>query len=412
MDMKAQCDLCGGASFKPVYRQELPIRNAGGGVSSLKLRDVMCRACGLVFRNPQPTDKDFANYYEQNDDRSDPDAPAFSLASEHRLDQSDSYANMRKDQYRYFAERLGNSRGRFVEIGSFEGLLLSFFLKDGWKVFGIEPSVKSSRIARERYGIEVKNEFLRPGIFAEQFDAAMMVHVLEHVKSPLQALKDLKTMLVEDGLLFIEVPNLLTFAENNLSSFFSYEHLYYFTPRSLSNVLMAAGFDILEISGTFGAPIIRAIAKPGNKTTTCKDASVFADEFSVIKAKIDRQTNFIQGLRTKVENVVRAAAKNKDRVVIYGAGMHTERLFRLTPLDRMKIVGIVDQDPAKAGLALNGHTIYPTSDISRLNPDRIIISSYAFQEEIFKNLRQYEPRVAIEKLYDYVFELENMTINN
>lgn len=409
MEIRSRCDLCGAGVFVQIHQQHLPTRNVKGKTIDVLLTDVMCKKCGLVFRNPRPTDEEFEQYYAQDDEKATPDLPQFLIASEHRDTADDSYRKIKKNQYEYFNRYLGTTRGRLLEVGCFEGLLLSLFKKDGWKVYGVEPSIKTSKIAREKYGIDVKTTFLKPDLWDTTFDAAVMVHVLEHVQSPVETLRVLRTMIRKGGRLCIEVPNILTFPENNLSPWFSYEHLYYFSPRTLTNVLSASGFDVLNVSGDFGGPIVRAIARSFS-ATTYRDTTVFRDEYPLIQAKIKHQEKHIQELRTRLENIVSQASQHEDRVVLYGAGVHTELLFQLADFTKMHIVGIVDQDITKVGHKLAGYQIYPVHSIQTLAPTRIIISSYAYQEEIYRNLQHFEPTITINKLYDYVFELANMKV--
>lgn len=90
---------------------------------------------------------------------------------------------------------------------------------------------------------------------SEQVDMFLMSHALEHVRDPVETLRELRAHLPRDGMLWLRVPNgLYQLARSR--SWFAFpwlqfpNHLHYFTPRSLACCLAAAGFALAEISAT------------------------------------------------------------------------------------------------------------------------------------------------------------------
>lgn len=79
--------------------------------------------------------------------------------------------------------------------------------------------------------------------------------------------------------------------------------------------------------------------------------------------------------------------KNK-RVLIYGAGAHTSTLFNKTQIIEAHPIGIVDKNAQNLAPSMSGVPIYPIDAIESLNPDVIVISSFAYQEEIAQYLQQ------------------------
>ncbi|GBF23132.1 methyltransferase [Candidatus Gastranaerophilus sp. (ex Termes propinquus)] len=86
--------------------------------------------------------------------------------------------------------------------------------------------------------------------FGNEFDIITMFHVLEHVKSPVKTLKDLRQYLKHDGEVLIEVPN----ADDALLSLyrcakyrkFAYWscHLYCFNRKNLVKIAQNAGYKV------------------------------------------------------------------------------------------------------------------------------------------------------------------------
>ena len=80
---------------------------------------------------------------------------------------------------------------------------------------------------------------------AASFDAVMMVGVLEHLVDLDGALAHVRTLVSPGGRLFVEVPDATAFADwpNAPYQDFSTEHLNFFSPTSLTNLMRRHGFS-------------------------------------------------------------------------------------------------------------------------------------------------------------------------
>jgi hypothetical protein len=88
------------------------------------------------------------------------------------------------------------------------------------------------------------------------------------------------------------------------------------------------------------------------------------------------------------------------RVIIYGAGGHSQKLFTETSINTIPIIGIVDRNPKLHGKTLAGITIYPINAIESLKPEVIIISSLELESEIYEQLFTYRKNsIDIYRLY-------------
>ena len=152
---------------------------------------------------------------------------------------------MAYSQYNYVKPHINGKL--LFELGSGEGFVLELFEKRGFDVYGMEPS---------RDNLEIINKKLKKGKcevgFAEninddiKFDVVMMSHVLEHIVNCKEVLSNLKNIISDKGILFIEVPDCenVTILEQSVKE---QPHIHHFTKRSLQTLLENLGFKILRI---------------------------------------------------------------------------------------------------------------------------------------------------------------------
>ena len=114
-----------------------------------------------------------------------------------------------------------------------------------------------------------------------------------------------------------------------------------------------------------------------------------------------------------IDGIIEYKCKDR-RILVYGAGIHTEKLFEMTCLRNMNIVGIVDKE--LNGSERYGYNVISPEEINNLDSDAVLISSFKFQGEIEDDLnKKYSYKGEIIKLYDsshtYPFYLELVTKN-
>ena len=80
----------------------------------------------------------------------------------------------------------------------------------------ILTSAKNKKIAKDRYDVDVETRFLdKDGLDGKVFDVVILSHVAEHLKHPMDIFKNIRTILSEDGLIFIETPDIDYFNEQD-----------------------------------------------------------------------------------------------------------------------------------------------------------------------------------------------------
>ena len=118
--------------------------------------------------------------------------------------------------------------------------------------------------------------------FDRKFDVIAMFHVLEHLEDPHAMLTTIRSLLVPDGLLLIEVPNLMGPWRMPPGEFFRIEHLSNFSPRTLLQLLRRSGFSVTaQDSDSF---LIRMVSKLGEPQSP--DLTALKDEYSRVRSHL------------------------------------------------------------------------------------------------------------------------------
>ena len=93
-----------------------------------------------------------------------------------------------------------------------------------------------------------------------------------------------------------------------------------------------------------------------------------------MEKKIKKFNDFFQNMK-----------KQYSSVIIYGAGKHTRKLFEYTNIQILNILAIADTY-RKEHIDLKYNVVDP-KEILNLQPEAIIISSFNFQKEIYKHIK-------------------------
>ncbi len=151
---------------------------------------------------------------------------------------------------------------RLLDIGSAKGVFLDIAQKSGWEATGVEPSRGDSSYAKQVFGLDVFTGTLEEaGLPGNHFDVATMWDVIEHLRNPAMTIAETFRVLKPGGLIYVLTPNhdsLITSISNlayRLTAcrlplerlLYPPVHLYYFTPRTLGDLLCRAGFKIKQV---------------------------------------------------------------------------------------------------------------------------------------------------------------------
>jgi len=233
----AECPVCGSGAA----RQSVMVQ----GPSRKLLR---CRKCGLRYLFPMPTEEEMAHCFATRDKGSTQPAEARSAGLRHHvLSELSSYIH-----------RILPAGGSILDVGCAVGYFLGSFFSSGWNRHGVELSAPRAERARSR-GIDTYVGDTRSARYkSAAFDVITVLDTLYYFPDPCRELREFSRILKPGGWLLIEAPLAQTrlwrlkwcrgkFETTALGSPVPGDHLYFFTPESLSRALLQCGFSVYDV---------------------------------------------------------------------------------------------------------------------------------------------------------------------
>jgi SAM-dependent methyltransferase len=238
----SQCAVCSSTDLRP----HLAVAGEAGEAGLIPTTDrfgtaladiVRCGRCGHMQLSQFPTDEDLSESYAEAE--------------------SDDYITEEPGQRataRAILDRIEHQvePGSLLDLGCWVGYLLDEARSRGWNTVGVEPSEFASAYARDRLGLDVRNEGLfeadlEPGAY----DAVFMGDVIEHLPAAGDALERIAELLAPDGVLALALPD----AGSRLARAMGKRwwsviptHVHYFTRASVSALLVRHGYRVVSIS--------------------------------------------------------------------------------------------------------------------------------------------------------------------
>lgn len=201
---------------------------------------VECQDCGLVWRDTMTcnNERDYCEDYFRT--------KRYNQKIEHRTKKAMLFLSI-LEQF--------TAKGKILEVGPGMGEFMLAAKDRNWKVQGLDISSYVTAHLSE-IGLEVQDgTLISQGLETESYDALAMRHVLEHYRDPFEALAQAYKLLRKGGALLTVVPNLeypKALRQREKYKFFNYdhcgqEHFVYFSPETLENILVNAGFEPVQI---------------------------------------------------------------------------------------------------------------------------------------------------------------------
>ncbi len=227
---RVACNLCGSKGMISISRHDRRLK---------RLHTVACEECSLIRTDPMPTEAELVAYY----------------AREYRRDYQFAYGKSPPRAHLKRTAREAISRlafigpvlepgARILDFGSGSGAFLGLCKQSGHEVIGIDPGEDFAAYAKSAHGVEVIVAPWQEAALPDgYFDVITASHVLEHLREPVSALRQLSRWLSDDGAIYVSVPNAFAHRDHTFQHF-HFAHVHTFTPQTLIWAGEAAGLEV------------------------------------------------------------------------------------------------------------------------------------------------------------------------
>jgi len=182
----------------------------------------------------------------------------YETSPEHHLVYRQQYMDRRQPMYERVMPSLERFRktGRLLEVGCSYGYFLEVARRAGWRAEGVEISGYAAGVASSK-GFEIhQGELQALALDPGSYDVIVMWDVIEHLLNPAEVVERCAELLLPGGALIARTPNGHALGTRGGLPGLAYrqlaypantpEHVFHFTPESLSSLLRKKGFERVE----------------------------------------------------------------------------------------------------------------------------------------------------------------------
>lgn len=224
---KKRCDLCDGIHFHLISQLDRRGKPLDTGI---------CSRCGLVAHWNIPSEEQLNEFY------------ATRYRDEYHGEHTPSPRRVMRAWrnggriYRQLVPFVKPTDDVF-EVGAGIGCNVKWFERAGHAASGIEPNQGFLEFSRRQLRANVARGYLFDVPPQPRHDLVLLVHVIEHFRSPREALEHIHRLLTPQGRLYVECPNLGA-PFTTRAKLFHFAHIHNFTPATLRMMAERSGFTL------------------------------------------------------------------------------------------------------------------------------------------------------------------------
>lgn len=276
----------------------------------VELRIRQCNSCGLVQLENKPV-----NYYKDV-------ITTASLSADSK--------NALVQEWQPFVEKYALDGKRAIEIGSGRGDFLEVLGRLNLQAIGLEHSHENVVFSRQK-GLVTEQGYLLDWLdqSSQLYSLVVCNNFLEHQPQTHTFISKIHSLLHDDGVVYISVPNLDYLLQKSCLYEFVADHLVYFTQSSLRLAFEMNSFEVLEQYQKNNGNDLVLVAKKKNR-------------LDLTQAKVA-----VDAIIGSVKTVVSNASKGGEKIAIWGAGHRALALMAMADLH--EITYVVDSASFKQG---------------------------------------------------------------
>ena len=288
-------------------------------------------------------------YYQEHDSHTEGSAQYFGMLKKHK----------------FFIDKLKHYKngGSLLEIGCGNGEFLREAENCFTQLTGVDPSNACRRENTEKITY-IHGYFDEKLQLAHQYDFIVSFQVFEHITEINIIMGKIKNVLVDDGVVLINVPNGQKIFQEALYHQLMLQHVNYFTPYSIACMIKKHGFELLSIEADDDTWELNVYFKKSGKQQLMEEAE------------------------KRIANQIIDKMKNENNIIIWGGGGKAPAYCKGIK-KHIDIGHIVDSDIHKFGKFIAGMTlpIEPPDENLIQTAGAILILASSYNNEIIHTLR-------------------------
>jgi len=232
------CPVCGSSELTTVFS----VIDYTVSKKSFQINE--CSSCSVRFTQDVPGEDSIGSYYKSEEYISHSNTSKGLINWLYQLVRKRTL----KQKKGLIQNMTGLRNGNLLDIGSGTGAFVNEMKTAGWQINGLEPDADARNNCKQEYGIlldDISSFYELPD---SSYDAITMWHVLEHVHNLHGYIAKLKSLLKQNGKLFIAVPNYTAkdavIYKEYWAAYDVPRHLYHFSPKAIQVLMEKHGLKI------------------------------------------------------------------------------------------------------------------------------------------------------------------------
>jgi SAM-dependent methyltransferase len=309
----------------------------------------------------------------------------YDSAYDNSLHFSPTFQKYAEDVAKHLIDRFDLHGKNIIDVGCGNGEFLSLICAMGNnRGVGFDPSFIPGRAHLQAgLGVSIVPEYYSARHSNYAADFVVCRHVLEHIYTPQQFLRNIRVALTgnRQAAIFFELPSASFVFRNHGIWDVIYEHCFYYSAGSLARLFSTCGFDVIDVAETFNGQYLCLEARVSTEETGKLGSA--GGHLESMRNEILHFSDQYRGIRRRWETALSRFAKEGKRVVFWGAGAKGA-MFLNTFRNVHSLEYIVDVNPHKGGLHVpgTGQQVKGPEFLKEYRPDMVLIANPNYQDEI------------------------------
>ena len=293
------------------------------------------------------------------------------------------------------------SRNSFVvEIGSNDGYLLQFFVRERIPSLGIEPARNIAEIARKK-GINTIDEFFSFELAEElsqkkKADVVIANNVFAHIPDIDGTVRGVEKLLKDDGIFVAEFPYVKDMIEKNEFDTIYHEHVYYFSLSALDMIFDRRDLLLFDVEKLpiHGGSLRIFVSRKGAFEKSQKLLRMLEEEDKAGMKDIYFYSDFkdrVERIKEELLNFLFDLSGKGKKIAGYGASAKATILLNFCGIKDNLVSFVADKNSLKQGRFIPGVGIpvYSPDMIREFAPDFVLLLIWNIKDEVISEYRWY-----------------------